>query len=137
MSKRTFSIVCIPGDGIGVDITDAATQVLTKLSSTFGTFTLKFDTLDWSSKNYKERGYYAPEGGVNSLKKYGSASSTLSRQLFTPIQMPYISARLAGLVRFISYDLRRWPLICAALDVPDHISLWQVHTNDWPLTQRR
>lgn len=69
-TPRTFSIVCIPGDGIGVDITEAATQVLTTLSTTFGTFSLKFETLDWSSKNYKERGYYAPDGGVESLKKY-------------------------------------------------------------------
>ncbi|KAJ7793482.1 hypothetical protein B0H14DRAFT_3560000 [Mycena olivaceomarginata] len=69
-TPRTFNIVCIPGDGIGVDITDAATQVLTTLATTFGTFNLKFDTVDWSSKNYKQRGYYAPEGGVEGLKKY-------------------------------------------------------------------
>ncbi|KAJ6511407.1 hypothetical protein C8R47DRAFT_1296377 [Mycena vitilis] len=69
-APRHFSIVCIPGDGIGVDITDAATQVLTKLADTFGTFTLKFETLDWSSKNYKQRGYYAPEDGVEGLKKH-------------------------------------------------------------------
>ncbi|KAJ7777959.1 hypothetical protein DFH07DRAFT_570490 [Mycena maculata] len=69
-TPRTFSIVCIPGDGIGVDITEAATRVLTTLSATFGTFSLKFETLDWSSKKYKERGYYAPEGGVEGLKKY-------------------------------------------------------------------
>ncbi|KAJ7628686.1 hypothetical protein FB45DRAFT_919011 [Roridomyces roridus] len=67
---RTFNIVCIPGDGIGVDITEAAVQVLTTLEKTFGTFNFKFDTLDWSSKKYRERGYYAPEGGIEALKKY-------------------------------------------------------------------
>ncbi|KAF7329965.1 Tartrate dehydrogenase/decarboxylase [Mycena kentingensis (nom. inval.)] len=67
---RTFKIASIPGDGIGVDITEAAVQVLEKLSSTFGTFKFEFDTLDWSSKNYKQRGYYAPAGGVEGLKKY-------------------------------------------------------------------
>ncbi|KAJ7701880.1 hypothetical protein B0H17DRAFT_1176364 [Mycena rosella] len=69
-TPRNFSIVCIPGDGIGVDITDAAVQVLSALSATFGTFTFQFETLDWSSKNYRQRGYYAPEGGVEGLKKY-------------------------------------------------------------------
>ncbi|KAJ7057172.1 hypothetical protein C8F01DRAFT_1153654 [Mycena amicta] len=70
MTVRTFKIVTIPGDGIGVDITEAAVQVLEKLSSTFGTFHLQFNTLDWSSQNYKQRGFYAPEGGVEGLKEY-------------------------------------------------------------------
>ncbi|KAJ7093886.1 hypothetical protein B0H15DRAFT_1020572 [Mycena belliarum] len=69
-TPRKFSIVCIPGDGIGVDITEAAVQVLGTLSDTFGTFTFQFTTLDWSSKNYRQRGYYAPEGGIEGLKKY-------------------------------------------------------------------
>ncbi|KAF7319333.1 Tartrate dehydrogenase/decarboxylase [Mycena chlorophos] len=70
MSIRTFKIASIPGDGIGVDITEAAVEVLQKLSQTFGTFNFEFDTLDWSSQKYKQRGYYAPPGGVEGLKKY-------------------------------------------------------------------
>ena len=79
---RTFNIVCIPGDGIGVDITDAAVQVLTKLAATFGTFKLTFDTLDWSSKNYKQRGYYAPEGGVEGLFRCINGYTTILDESF-------------------------------------------------------
>jgi isocitrate/isopropylmalate dehydrogenase len=95
--SRIFGIVCIPGDGIGVDITEAATRVLTTLSQTFGTFTFQFDTVDWSSRNYKQRGYYAPEGGVEGLKKYDAiyfgavgwpglsfSPDVLSHGIFTP-----------------------------------------------------
>jgi isocitrate/isopropylmalate dehydrogenase len=63
-------IACIPGDGIGVDITSAAIRVLTTLSSTLGTFTFDFITFDWSSKNYLERGWYMPADGLAQLKKF-------------------------------------------------------------------
>lgn len=65
-----FRIASIPGDGIGTDITQAAIEVLHKLSKTVGTFSFEFEHFDWSSKAYKERGYYAPPDGVESLKKY-------------------------------------------------------------------
>ncbi|KAJ6625182.1 tartrate dehydrogenase [Mycena sp. CBHHK59/15] len=106
---RTFSIVCIPGDGIGVDITAAATQVLTTLARTFGTFALTFDTLDWSSERYHERGYYAPPGGVEGLKKYDAI-------YFGAVGWP--GAYFSFLSRVLADP--RPP------DVPDHISLWQM-----------
>lgn len=65
-----FRIASIPGDGIGADITAAAIQVLRKLSSTVGTFAFDFEEIDWSSKKYLERGYYAPEDGFEKLKEY-------------------------------------------------------------------
>lgn len=68
--RPIFRIASIPGDGIGTEITEAAIQVLNKLSDTVGTFALEFEELDWSSRKYKERGYYAPPDGVEGLKKY-------------------------------------------------------------------
>jgi isocitrate/isopropylmalate dehydrogenase len=62
-------IACIPGDGIGVDITDAAVQVLNCLAKTIGGFEFDFTTFDWSSKNYLERGWYMPPDGLEQLKK--------------------------------------------------------------------
>lgn len=67
---RVHRIACIPGDGIGVDITEAAVQVLTKLSQTIGGFEFDFTTFDWNSKNYLERGWYMPPDGLEQLKKY-------------------------------------------------------------------
>ncbi|PPJ55052.1 hypothetical protein CBER1_01520 [Cercospora berteroae] len=68
--SKTYNIACIPGDGIGVDITEAATEVLNKLASAVGTFSFNFTTFDWSSKAYRERGWYMPEDGMQQLAKH-------------------------------------------------------------------
>jgi isocitrate/isopropylmalate dehydrogenase len=67
---KIHRIACIPGDGIGVDITDAAVQVLNVLAKTMGGFEFEFTTFDWSSKNYLERGWYMPPDGLDQLKKF-------------------------------------------------------------------
>lgn len=68
--ERLFKIASIPGDGIGVDITEAAIQVMEKLASIVGTFTFHFEHFDWSSKTYLERKWYMPPDGLEQLKKY-------------------------------------------------------------------
>ncbi|KAI5368265.1 putative tartrate dehydrogenase, isocitrate/isopropylmalate dehydrogenase [Septoria linicola] len=67
---KTYNIASIPGDGIGVDITEAAVKVLDKLAATVGTFSFNFTTFDWSSKAYLERGWYMPEDGMQQLAKH-------------------------------------------------------------------
>lgn len=67
---RVHRIACIPGDGIGVDITEAAIQVLTTLSQTTGGFAFDFTTFDWSSKRYLALGSYMPPDGLEQLKQY-------------------------------------------------------------------
>lgn len=67
-----FRIATIPGDGIGTEITDAAVEVLNKLSSVSGTFSFDYDQHDWCSRLFKERGYYAPDDGIENLKKYNA-----------------------------------------------------------------
>ncbi|KAK5175516.1 uncharacterized protein LTR77_000655 [Saxophila tyrrhenica] len=68
--SKTYNIAAIPGDGIGVDITDAASQVLNTIASAHGGFKFNFTTFDWSSKAYLERGWYMPEDGMDQLKKH-------------------------------------------------------------------
>ena len=71
-SAKLYKIGSIPGDGIGAEITEAAIQVLQKLAEASGNkFGFEFEHYDWSSKNFKERGYYIPEGpeGFEKLKK--------------------------------------------------------------------
>ncbi|KAF2744373.1 tartrate dehydrogenase [Sporormia fimetaria CBS 119925] len=70
MPSKTYTIASIPGDGIGVEITDAAVQVLNKLSSSLSTFSFSFHTFDWSSKQYLARGWYMPPDGLQQLKKF-------------------------------------------------------------------
>lgn len=67
---KIHQIACIPGDGIGVEITEAAIQVLTKLADVVGGFQFDFTTFDWSSKKYLERGWYMPPDGIEQLKKF-------------------------------------------------------------------
>lgn len=67
---NTFKIVTIAGDGIGTEVTDAAIEVLETLAKASGSCSFTFEHLDWSSKNFLERGWYMPEDGLESLKKY-------------------------------------------------------------------
>ncbi|KAF1838942.1 tartrate dehydrogenase [Decorospora gaudefroyi] len=67
---KVHRIACIPGDGIGVDITEAAIRVLSTLSNTLSGFEFDFTTFDWSSKHYLERGWYMPPDGLEQLKKF-------------------------------------------------------------------
>nr|POE85393.1 putative tartrate dehydrogenase/decarboxylase ttuc' [Quercus suber] len=60
MSVKTYKIASIPGDGIGVDITEAAIRALNTLAKANGTFEFSFTHFDWSSKAYLERGWYMP-----------------------------------------------------------------------------
>ena len=68
--SKTYKIATIPGDGIGVDITNAAIEVLKKLSEASGDFKFEFTNFDWSSKTYKEKGYYIPPDGIDQLKNF-------------------------------------------------------------------
>ena len=68
--SKTYKIATIPGDGIGIEITEAATKVLDALASSVGHFNFAFTSFDWSSKTYKEKGYYIPSGGIDKLKEY-------------------------------------------------------------------
>jgi tartrate dehydrogenase/decarboxylase/D-malate dehydrogenase len=66
---KSYRIASIPGDGIGMEVIPAGAEVLRALALKEG-FELKFETFDWSSKRYKEKGAYIPEGGLEQLKKF-------------------------------------------------------------------
>jgi tartrate dehydrogenase/decarboxylase/D-malate dehydrogenase len=64
---KTYSIALIPGDGIGVAVTDAAWQVL-ELAAKRAKFTLKATTFPWSCNFYRETGAMMPAGGIETLR---------------------------------------------------------------------
>lgn len=70
LEVRTHRIACIPGDGIGIDVTEQAIRVLKKLESQIKSFSLQFGHFDWSSERYKTLGSYMPPDGLDQLKKY-------------------------------------------------------------------
>ncbi|KAG8625916.1 hypothetical protein KVT40_006317 [Elsinoe batatas] len=67
---QTYKIAAIPCDGIGTEITEAAIQVLDKLSNVVGTFKFEWTNFDWSSKAYLERGWYMPDDYKEQLNKH-------------------------------------------------------------------
>lgn len=69
---KVYRIATIPGDGIGIEITEAAVQVLKKLAEVSGKFQFEFEEFDWSSKRYKEKGHYIPPDGIDQLKKFNA-----------------------------------------------------------------
>ncbi|OKL61011.1 putative tartrate dehydrogenase/decarboxylase TtuC [Talaromyces atroroseus] len=68
--RKTYRIASIPGDGIGVEVTEQAIRVLKRLEQLLGTFTLDFHNYDWSSERYQKTGEYIPAGGLESLKNH-------------------------------------------------------------------
>src|SRR4051794_32655582 len=66
---KSYRIASIPGDGIGMEVIPAGAEVLRALASKEG-FELKFESFDWSSKRYKEKAAYIPEGGLEKLKGF-------------------------------------------------------------------
>ena len=69
-TQKLYKIAAIPGDGIGVDITEAAEKLLNIVAKAHGGFEFEFTTFDWSSKKYLERKWYMPEDGMEQLKKH-------------------------------------------------------------------
>jgi isocitrate/isopropylmalate dehydrogenase len=69
-SKTTYKIAAIPGDGIGVDVTDAAHQVLDTLAAAIGTFSFQWDTFDWNSHRHHQTGEYMPSDWEAQLRSH-------------------------------------------------------------------
>ena len=56
---KTYNLAVIPGDGIGVDVTDAAMEVLDVAGAKFG-FEMAKTSFPWSCEYYLETGAMMP-----------------------------------------------------------------------------
>lgn len=68
--RKAYSIACIPGDGIGLEIIDQAIKVLNSLAALHGVVTFNCATLDWSSETYQATGKYMPDDWRQQLQKH-------------------------------------------------------------------
>ncbi len=66
---RVYSIASIPGDGIGVDVIDAARIPLLAAARAHG-FRLDETTFDWSCARYLETGAMMPDDGIEQLGRF-------------------------------------------------------------------
>ncbi|GHF26586.1 tartrate dehydrogenase [Amycolatopsis deserti] len=64
-----YRIASIPGDGIGVDVTAEARQVLDRAGELHG-FRLQWTEFDWSCERYAKTGRMMPEDGIEQLRPF-------------------------------------------------------------------
>ncbi|MGB3289755.1 MAG: tartrate dehydrogenase [Burkholderiaceae bacterium] len=67
MSKNTYTISVIPGDGIGKEVVPAGLRVLDAVSQLHG-FKLQYKHYDWSCETYKATGKMMPGDGIERLR---------------------------------------------------------------------
>lgn len=66
---KSYQVAVIPGDGIGVDVTDAAWQVLEHSAAKFD-FSLSGERFPWSCEYYLEHGEMMPKDGIDKLRQF-------------------------------------------------------------------
>lgn len=64
-----YKLALIPGDGIGVDVTDAAMAVLNVAARRYG-FALETESFPWSCDYYLKTGAMMPEDGIETLRGF-------------------------------------------------------------------
>jgi tartrate dehydrogenase/decarboxylase/D-malate dehydrogenase len=65
----TYSVACIPGDGIGKEVVPEGLRVLDAAANRFG-FTLRRANFDWSCETYKATGKMMPDDGIAQLSQH-------------------------------------------------------------------
>ncbi len=66
----TYRIALYPGDGIGVDVTDAAVAVLGAVEKVAGTFRLETTRFDWGTAYYEKHGVVVPADFLGTLRGF-------------------------------------------------------------------
>jgi tartrate dehydrogenase/decarboxylase / D-malate dehydrogenase len=65
---KTYSIACIPGDGIGKEVVPAGQQVLQALATAHKTFNFNFENFGWGGDWYRAHGEMMPQDGLDALR---------------------------------------------------------------------
>jgi tartrate dehydrogenase/decarboxylase / D-malate dehydrogenase len=68
---KNYNIALIPGDGIGLEVVDAAWGLMQIAARKFG-FTVTSQRFDWSCDYYLKHGRMMPEDGVQTLRAFDS-----------------------------------------------------------------
>jgi tartrate dehydrogenase/decarboxylase/D-malate dehydrogenase len=68
---KSYQIALIPGDGVGIEITDEAVRVLDAAADIHG-FEVATESFDWSCDRYLETGAMMPENALETLSGFDS-----------------------------------------------------------------
>lgn len=66
---KTYTIACIPGDGIGKEVLPEGVRVLDRVADLFG-FSLSWVEYPWSCEHYAKTGEMMPVDGIEQLSKH-------------------------------------------------------------------
>jgi len=66
---KTHRLALIPGDGIGVDVTEAAMAVVEAAARKYG-FGVQATRFDWSCAYYQQTGMMMPADGIETLRRF-------------------------------------------------------------------
>ncbi len=69
MTRATYSIAVIPGDGIGHEVIEAGQEVLEAVARRFD-FALKWTAFDWSCDRFRNTGQMMPDDAVDTVKGF-------------------------------------------------------------------
>jgi tartrate dehydrogenase/decarboxylase / D-malate dehydrogenase len=67
---KTHRIALYPGDGIGVEVTDATIEVLSAVEAKLGTYRVSYEQFDWGMTYYDRCGRVAPEDFLETLRGF-------------------------------------------------------------------
>jgi 3-isopropylmalate dehydrogenase len=67
--KTTFDIAVLPGDGIGIDVTEEAVRVLRAVEKKLGTFTLRMGTHESGAMWYQKTGSDLPRATLDACRQ--------------------------------------------------------------------
>ena len=67
---KSFRIALYPGDGIGVEVTEATVRVIKALESKLGEFQLEMVTFDWGVDYYDRYGIVVPDDFIQTLDSF-------------------------------------------------------------------
>ncbi len=67
---KTHRIALYPGDGIGVEVTDAAVAALQAVERRAARFHLEFERFDWGMAHYDRHGRVAPDDFLDTLRAF-------------------------------------------------------------------
>ncbi len=69
MTRRTYKIAAIPGDGIGHEVSEAGQEVLEAVARRYD-FALEWTAFDWSCDRFQNTGKMMPEDGIETIKEH-------------------------------------------------------------------
>jgi len=67
---KVFKIAHYPGDGIGVDVSEAAIRALDAVQGKIGGFSLEIERFDWGVEYYESHGCIVPEDFIDRLRPF-------------------------------------------------------------------